>query len=419
VTLAYVHADLPEQLYVAIPPRFEVSPGTVALKLNKALYGLKQSGLLWQRMVTELLQRLSYESVDHCDGCLFTRKSKSGQPLIIGLYVDDMPFANHPRDRAEMDADIKELQRTIRLNEVDSNRLLGIEIERSREGAVKTLTLRQTQYVHKICKFFGVSKPKRTVHTPEAVVPPTGAVTLRSNINADNAASAIGSLQWLANLTRYDISHAVNAAATRISKPDALLCFAIQRVFEYLICCPDLGLCYSTAGEHPERLIAFSDSDWAGDYDEGRSTSGVFLKFAGAAIEAKSNKQKSVALSSTEAEYIAAAEAARCVYSTRVLLDLLGCPQTHPTPLILDNTACIGMIDQPTSTARRRHINAIHHFVRKAAEDRVIKTQWIRSTEQEADILTKPLPRPAFERMRERLLGMTAASLESDSRASS
>jgi hypothetical protein len=153
------------------------------------------------------------------------------------------------------------------------------------------------------------------------------------------------------------------------------------------------------------QLTAYSDADWAGDDSTGRSTTGVVLKIAGVAFNWMSQRQSCVAQSSTEAEYIAANEAARDIHWARVFLSELGCAQPQPTPLFIDNSTTIRMALEEGHTSRRKHINVKHHYVREQAAEGFIDLRWIPTAQQQADIMTKPLAPEQFEPLRSLVMG--------------
>jgi hypothetical protein len=167
------------------------------------------------------------------------------------------------------------------------------------------------------------------------------------------------------------------------------------------------------------QLTAYSDSDWAGDTPSGRSTTGIILKLAGAAINWFSQKQSCVAQSSTEAEYIAANEAARDVHWARVFLSEIDCAQPKPTPLFIDNSTAIRMALEEGNTSRRKHINVKHHYVREQAAEGFIDLQWIPTAEQQADIMTKALALEQFTLLRDLVMGQeTSDDYSSDDSSS-
>jgi hypothetical protein len=284
--------------------------------------------------------------------------------------------------------------------------------------------LDQSQYVKKITASFGMDQSKHEV-TPESTSKPSkpaeqsahlqapapvGQAGERRGIFASNYRSAIGALGHLANSTRLDIAHAVNQAARHQEQPTVEDVNAVRRIFRYIHSTPQVGLLYS-GGSSPQQgsvvLTAFSDSDWSDDRDQGRSTTGYVLKMSGAAVSWVSQRQPCVALSSTEAEYVAASEACREVMWFRKFLAEVECAQEYPTLLSIDNQTTLRMVFDEGGHSRRKHIDVKHHYIRERAQQQFVSVAWVSTTDQQADILTKPLVRERFKFLRDLAMGQT------------
>ena len=148
--------------------------------------------------------------------------------------------------------------------------------------------------------------------------------------------------------------------------------------------------------------MGYQDSDWAGDKDTRRSTSGFNFTLANALVSWRSKLQTSVALSSTEAEYMACCFSTReAVWLRRLLTDLNSEP-TSPTVLHEDNSGCVSLAGNWRADQRTKHIDVQYHFVREQMEAKTVDIRRIATTQMVADSLTKPVPRPKFEWCREK-----------------
>jgi hypothetical protein len=138
-------------------------------------------------------------------------------------------------------------------------------------------------------------------------------------------------------------------------------------------------------------VIGFSDANFAGDIDARKSTTWVIFFLANSPITWKSTKQKVVAQSSCESEYIAAANATcQALWLAQVLAEVQG--STPSTPLLrVDNKSAIALIKNPVLHGQSKHIEVKYHLVRESVENGRIKVEFIRSEEHLDDILTKPL----------------------------
>ena len=164
----------------------------------------------------------------------------------------------------------------------------------------------------------------------------------------------------------------------------------------------DVGLRYATGNSSP---CAFSDSDWAVRH----STSGWVVLFQEAAISYGSKKQKSVALSSCEAEIVAASVAAQDVVFTRRLLQELGVNIPDPTPLALDNRAARDLAYNPEHHERTKHVERRHFYVRECVEDLLITVPFVTSHENLADFFTKYLAPKHFFALRNTIMNVPSA----------
>jgi len=180
-------------------------------------------------------------------------------------------------------------------------------------------------------------------------------------------------------------------------------------VLRYVKGTVSLGLTYGRGTQATDGRITlapcFSDADWAGDTVDRRSTTGLILKVNGCTVSWASKKQQTVSLSSAEAEYMAAGAATQEIIWLRGLLRELGFAQEQATVLQVDNQSAMAMASDDVHHARTKHIDIRHHFIRQHIAEGSLALRWVASAEQEADILTKPLGRLLFCKLRERLMG--------------
>jgi hypothetical protein len=168
-------------------------------------------------------------------------------------------------------------------------------------------------------------------------------------------------------------------------------------VLRYIAGTLDHGLSYGRKEEGPARLVGYSDADMAGDIDGRRSTSGVIFFLGGNAITWQSSKQKVVALSSCEAEYIAMATAAcQAVWLARLVTDMAGTKPGAPE-LRVDNQSAIALSKNPVHHDRSKHIDTKYHFIRDCSDRELVKLQYTPTELQLGDLLTKSLARTRFQ----------------------
>ena len=210
--------------------------------------------------------------------------------------------------------------------------------------------------------------------------------------------SAVGSLMYLSVCSRPDIAYAVNTLAKFSSKPTQKHWTAVKRVFRYLNGTAEYGILFKK-GES-EECIGYSDSDWAGDQDDRKSTSGYIFQSASGAISWRSKKQDCVALSTAEAEYVALSSATQEAVWLRKLATDLGDPPQEPTTVYEDNQSAIAMSKNPQFHGRAKHIDIKHHYVREQVNSGSVKLVYCPTNEMTADMFTKGISREQFNRLR-------------------
>ena len=175
---------------------------------------------------------------------------------------------------------------------------------------------------------------------------------------------------------------------------------AVKRILRYLVHTPRFGLWYP---KHKVfSLIGYTDSDWACDQDDRKSTSGA-CQFLGASLVSwSSKKQNCISLSTAEAEYVAAASACTQLLWMRQTLKEYGVT-CDKVPLLCDNESAIKIGYNPVQHSRTKHIEIRHHFIREHVANGNIALSYVNTKEQLADIFTKPLDERRFRELRSEL----------------
>ncbi|XP_074325473.1 secreted RxLR effector protein 161-like [Apium graveolens] len=213
----------------------------------------------------------------------------------------------------------------------------------------------------------------------------------------------IGGLRYLVH-TRPDLAYSVGILSRFMDRPTQLHQGAVKRILRYVKGTIDFGLVYSQDSDN-EVLIGYSDSDLAGNIEDRKSTGGMVFYLNKSLITWTSQKQKCVALSSCEAEFMAATAAACQAVWLRKLLAQITEYDIGPVTLFIDNKSAIDLAKNPVFHGRSKHIDIRYHFIRECVENGEIIVKHVRSAEQRADFLTKALAAVKFEIMRN-LLGV-------------
>ena len=193
--------------------------------------------------------------------------------------------------------------------------------------------------------------------------------------------------------TRPDIAYAVTKMSQYSANPSKEHLEKALYIFRYLAATQEYSLCYH--GKSGEGFIAYTDSDWASDPDNRRSTTGYILKLAGCVFSWNSRAQKTVALSSTEAEYMGLSDCSRQCVWIKTLLSELQIPIKY-FPICADNQGSIFIGQNPVQEHRTKHIDVRYHFIRQCVEDKKVKLFFVAGTKNPADMFTKNLARNKF-----------------------
>jgi hypothetical protein len=405
---AFLNADVDADIYVEQPEGFHQGGPNVVGKLNKALYGLKQAPRQWNKTIHQFMLKLGYRPLKS-DPCVYKKLSKTGRHILICLYVDDTIISVHRDDLAEWEADKEKISSTYAIKDLgECQWILNMKVTRDRNK--HTITLSQQAYIERMIKQYGLENT-RSVSTPAAPVdltlPADNSDALRlSSEQKEKYQSIVGSLLYAANITRLDIAFIVNRLCRYTADPCHHHLHAAKRVLRYLGDTNDHCMIFgANPTQHSEpTLTAYSDSDWGGCKETGKSTSGIIVQFNGDTISWISRRQGPVAQSSTEAEYIALAETTKeLLWYRNWIYEVL---ETWTPGLIYgDNQGSVTLAgNADIMNARTKHIGLRYHLIKDEIGKETIKLEWVQSENQLADILTKPLVVAVFNRIRNELM---------------
>lgn len=205
---------------------------------------------------------------------------------------------------------------------------------------------------------------------------------------------AIGGLLYLSTKTRPDLAQAVGHGSRYVNNYTKQRVTEVKRTFRYLNGTWNQGIRYND--KHNKReMVAYCDSDYAGDPDTRKSTSGYIILYCGGPIAWCSRRQPVIATSSTEAEYIAAAECTKEIMYLKTLLEeLLG--ESVNVRLKVDNQSAIKLIKNGVINRRSKHIDVKYHLVHEELKKGTISVEYCQSDKQLADLFTKPLGKIKF-----------------------
>ena len=296
-----------------------------------------------------------------------------------------------------MMADLKNsMMKTFDMTDLGKMRFfLGIEVLQKPNG----IFICQKKYATDVLKRFGMSDNK-PVTSP--IVPGFKISRDTNGAEVDDTyyKQIVGSLMYLTT-TRPDIMFSVSLISRYMSKPTELHLQAAKRILRYLNGTTNHGIFYKKGGE--KELLVFTDSDYAGDEEDSKSTSGYVFLLSSGVVSWMSKKQPIVTLSTTEAEFVApAACACQAIRIIRVLKSL-NHVQHKGTIIMCDNTSIIKLSKNPVMHGRSKHIKVRFHFLRDLVKSEKIELVHCGTQKQVDDVMTKALKLEAFQRLREKM----------------
>lgn len=382
---AYLQSELNENIYID-PPTPSLTNDKLVCVLHKAMYGLKQSSHLWNKKMDKFL--ISYGlTKSKLDPCVYFLCDLS---LIVAVYVDDFYIfykLDDIRDRLRT-----ALQTTFYMKDIGpADNFFGLFIDYGKNS--QSIAIHQSRYIKEILARFNMSDSK-PVKTPRDVNQKLFANMASGNDNFFGHVpyqEAVGCLLHLAQASRPDIVFAVQDVSRFNSNYGKPHWEAVKRIFRYLKGTINLKIVYSKV----EPLIGYSDADWASDIDKRRSCTGYIFKFSGGAISWNSRMQPTVALSSTEAEYMALSSTIQEALWLKQFRDELNPSLSNESIQIgCDNQSAISYTENDAYRAKSKHIDIRHHFIRECIIGNSIQVFYEPTESMVADILTKPLPSP-------------------------
>uniref|UniRef100_A0A2N9FP23 Integrase catalytic domain-containing protein n=1 Tax=Fagus sylvatica TaxID=28930 RepID=A0A2N9FP23_FAGSY len=340
VKSAFLHGELNEAVFVEQPQGYEKKGEEYKVyKLKKALYGLKQAPRAWYSRIEAYFVKEGFERCS-CEHTLFIKTGDGGKILIVSLYVDDLIFTGNDESMFVKFKNSMKLE----FDMIDLGKMkyfLGVEVLQNPEG----IYISQRKYAKEVLERFRMEK-SNSVKNP--IVP--GVRLMKdeegAKVNATMYKQLVGSLMYL-TATRPDLMYVVSLISRFMASPTELHLQACKRVLRYLKGTVDLGVFYRKEGNG--ELMAYTDSDYAGDVDDRKSTSGyVFLLSEGAV-----------------------------------------------------SCSTIKLSKNPVMHGRSKHIDVRFHFLRDLTRDGVVELKHCVTQEQVADIMTKPLKLDVFLKLRE------------------
>ena len=432
VDTAFLNAVVTEEIYIKPPEGFPLPSNMNCFRLRKALYGLKQSPREWYNNINSFLQEIKFKRLVS-EPCLYFRQDEEDNAIcIVSLYVDDLVIAGS--DSAIIDRVKHQLGEKYSMKDLGVvNHILGCEARHDEDTGVTYLS--QYQFTKAAIEKFFPGELR------ECDTPCDPSVTLSRSMGPQSPEErgeivgvpyreAVGTLLWLSLGTRPDICYAVSQVAKFNDCYGKEHWKAVKRIFRYLKKTMKLGLRFMSIDSSNDFLkrfdslthllndfevsvfnngrrfiddkdiclpTGFVDSNHGKCLDTRRSITGFIFLLGLCILCWQSKQQTSVALSSMEAEYMAACAASQEAIWLGRLLKEFGCLFSKPIVLLEDNQACIHLSKNPGDFTKSKHIDTRYHFVREQVEAGSIVLKKIDTKENLADVFTKALDKGQFQ----------------------
>ena len=416
-----------------IPPGYGV-------KVLKAIQGHPESPRLWATLINKIITDIGFIPCAH-EPCLYHHPNYKGQKLYFLRQVDDFAISSPTQDIAHEIIDIIDSHMTIKVKPLGIiERFNGVDISQTKHY----IKLSNETYINKILatKTF---KDEYTSHLPIPMSEDTAynrKIENATPLSKQDMATlevkygysyrqAIGELIYAMVTCRPDISFALIKLSQYSASPAEEHFTAVHNIYKYLKKTPNNGIYYwrpkprndrdekpnptcSHANNYkaetreqtdPKEVRATVDSDFANDTTHRRSVTGICIKLAGGCIYYKTRFQPTVSLSSTEAEFIAACEAAKAILYVRSILNDIGISQDSATTLYEDNQGALLMANSGQPTKRTRHMDTKYFAIQHWVDIDLLTLKRVGTTDNESDAMTKNLGRTLFYRHLDYMMG--------------
>ena len=436
VKSAYLESKMDPKMPVYINIPGQPAPPGMAARLHKSLYGTKQAGHNWHTTIVPLLKKWGFQQ-SPADPCCFLHQTNKNDYCVLCLFVDDFSITSTRKSTKSRDMFFDKLSSTYKTSKADdSNVYLGI---RCRQLAPHTMYLDQEPYVKDFLHMYGFIN-LRPVSTPTSGLPLSKDQQPVEQSEKDAMKKhpyrhVIGSLRYLEQCTRPDISFALNRLSRYQSNPGLPHWQELKHLCRYIAGTQSYGVIYGKDVYPMHKklkhdlsgpLTCFVDSDHAADKDTRRSCTGYIFFSRGGPISWRSRLQNSTAISTTEAEFMAASDAGcENIWLRRLLGEFTYIAATRingllvpkdfeapkmsqkfydnevPTMFHEDNLGCLKCSEDPVLHGRMKHIDIKYHKIKEFVANKTAKLIYVPTNRQIADLLTKVLPKATFQKMRD------------------
>ena len=366
-------------------------------QLACGLYGLRQSGHVWYQMLTKAFKDLGFAlcTVDHT---VFISHNESGR-VVVAASTDNLLIISDSLNRETK----HRLETHFEMTDLGEVRwLLGMEIHHNH--AKRTLSLSQGAFVKTIVRRFNLEDVNTVTMPMDPSMKLSKEQCPKTDEEKEDMADVpyrelVGSLMYTSVTTQPDIAHAITTLSQFLENLGRTHWQAGLRVLRYLKGTADYALTYGFedgVGMPEGKPVGYTDADFASQ-EHRHLVSGYAFLMHGGAISWSSKMQAVIALSSTEAEYIAGTHTAKEAKWLTMLLSEIGVEPPRPFPVLTNNMSAIVLSKDNAFHSQTKHINIPYHYIHKAIEVSDLRLDYVKTDENLADVFMKALARPKVE----------------------
>ena len=397
VETAFLEGDMDTELYMTIPQGLEMFDQVEdddCLPLLKCIYGSVQAARQWWKKFITTLESFGFKR-SPVDPCVLMRQDEDGI-IIVCCYVDDALLIGHQAAIDKTKKQIDSIFTTKKSPEVTE--YVGVSIREDKQE--NALFLSQPDVIARMERHFGPEVEKLKVFTTPmpsgmGIQRPTEKDVKLNDIDQSRFRSGVGSLNYVVKHSRPDLANAVRELAKVMDGATAHHMKLMERVIKFVFDTKDqeMKLGPRVRDDGKWTIVGYSDSDYGGDKDTRRSVTGFVVFVNGAPISWRSRAQRSVTLSSTEGEYVAASETAAEMMFIRNNLKFFGIELADKMQLFVDNAGAIHLTKNE-SVSRTKHVDIRAHYVRELKD--ILEVIYVPSKENISDLFTKNVTTELF-----------------------
>ena len=395
IKTAFLTAPPSHDVYCELPTGYLQTPDQSKVALcKKSIYGCKDASRNFYLAVKSKMENMGFKE-SRADPCLWTKGNMEQNTFIaVGLYVDDGTIVSSSAKLA--DEFLQDLSKRFNITIDPLSEMLGIRITKEENG---NTTISQEKYITTMLEKHGFDCGSTNRGTHDTPLPtnmngPPGFEETPLNAEDTNLfQQKMGSLIYAMG-TRWDACYGISKLCRYMHAPTTLHMYWANHLFKYFRKHTAKGIQYQKDGDNI--LRGYCDASYCDDKTSGKSTVGYMITLNGGLIHFKSRLSKHVCTSTAMAEYVGMYECTRSIMLLRMLLEDLQVPQLDKTVIKCDNQSAIAIAEAEIPVSSHKHLHMRYHYTRECMDS--IKIDYTDTTSQPADILTKPLAKPTFEK---------------------